>query len=93
MQGKTSSVFSSNSGAIPVPYSFFSNGLLNIDSINELKVTLYIFFLIKQKRGYPRFVTFNELLRHNDITITARYLHLADDTKREKYEKYLVLEG
>ena len=36
-------------------------------------------------------MTIKELLRHEDIETTVRYLHLSDQTKREKYEKYLVL--
>jgi integrase/recombinase XerD len=32
-----------------------------------------------------------EVLRHNDIRTTLRYAHVSDKTKREKYEKYLVL--
>jgi len=32
-----------------------------------------------------------EVLRHKDIRTTLRYAHVADQTKREKYEQYLVL--
>jgi integrase/recombinase XerD len=32
-----------------------------------------------------------ELLRHKDIRTTLRYAHVSDKTKREKYEKCLVL--
>ncbi|MDF0590284.1 tyrosine-type recombinase/integrase [Methanotrichaceae archaeon Mx] len=32
-----------------------------------------------------------EVLRHRDIRTTLRYAHVADKTKREKYEQYLVL--
>ena len=36
-------------------------------------------------------MTIKELLRHEDIETTVRYLHISDQTKREKYEKYLTL--
>jgi integrase/recombinase XerD len=42
------------------------------------------------KNGYD-IMTIKELLRHNDIATTARYLHLSDQTRRQKYEEYLVL--
>jgi len=32
-----------------------------------------------------------EVLRHQDIRTTLRYAHVADKTKRERYEQYLVL--
>ncbi len=32
-----------------------------------------------------------EVLRHRDFRTTLRYAHVADKTKREKYEEYLVL--
>jgi integrase/recombinase XerD len=32
-----------------------------------------------------------EVLRHRDIRTTLRYAHVADKTKRERYEQYLVL--
>jgi len=36
-------------------------------------------------------MTIKEIMRHKDIETTARYLHISDQTKREKFEKYLVL--
>lgn len=36
-------------------------------------------------------VTIKELMRHSDVHTTMRYLHISDATKREKYEKYLVV--
>ncbi len=40
------------------------------------------------KRGCD-IVTIKELMRHSDVHTTMRYLHVADSTKREKYEKYI----
>ena len=48
----------------PLPNVFFSSLLPQIDNINELRTTLYIFQLLYQKRGYPRFTTYGELA-HN----------------------------
>jgi integrase/recombinase XerD len=42
------------------------------------------------KRGCD-IVTIKELMRHSDVQTTMRYLHVADSTKREKYERYLAL--
>jgi integrase/recombinase XerD len=36
-------------------------------------------------------LTIKELLRHNKLMTTARYMHLSDQVKRAKYEKFLVL--
>ncbi len=36
-------------------------------------------------------MTIKEILRHKDIKTTARYLHIGDQTKRDKFEKYLTL--
>ncbi len=46
----------------PIPNLFFSKLMPQIDNINELKTTLHIFRAIYGKRGYPRFVTYDELL-------------------------------
>ena len=36
-------------------------------------------------------MTVKEIMRRKDIETTARYLHISDQTKREKFEKYLTL--
>lgn len=36
-------------------------------------------------------MTIKAIMRHKDIETTARYLHISDQTKREKFEKYLTL--
>lgn len=46
----------------PLPNIFFSQLLPEIDDIAELKATLHLFWVLYQKRGYPRFVTYGELL-------------------------------
>jgi len=44
-----------------VPNLFFSELLPAIDDLAELKVTLHILWLLSQKKGYPRYVSFTEL--------------------------------
>lgn len=34
-----------------------------------------------------------QVLRHRDIRTTLRYAHVSDKTKREMYERYLILQG
>jgi DnaD/phage-associated family protein len=46
----------------PIRNIFFSEVLPEIDDIAELKVTLHIFWVLYQKKGYPRFITFDELI-------------------------------
>ena len=54
--------FSARTRYTPIPNLFFSGLLPQIDDIAELKATLYIFWSIYSKKGYPRFVTYGELL-------------------------------
>lgn len=46
-----------------VPHLFFSELLPDIDHLGELKVTLYIFWLLAQKEGERRYVCEEELAR------------------------------
>lgn len=46
----------------PLPNLFFSSLLPQITDMAELKTTLHVLAVIYRKRGYPRFVTFGELL-------------------------------
>jgi hypothetical protein len=41
--------------------------LPQIDDIGELKVTLYIMEAVYNKKGYPRFVSFDELAEKPDL--------------------------
>ncbi len=45
----------------PLPNIFFSEVLPLIDDAVEVKAVLQIFFLLSRRRGYPRFVSFQEL--------------------------------
>ncbi|MFH1032261.1 MAG: DnaD domain protein [Chloroflexota bacterium] len=51
----------------PIPNLFLSSLLPQISDISELKTTLHIFRLLYGKRGYPRFVTFQELLADHSL--------------------------
>jgi DnaD/phage-associated family protein len=46
----------------PLPDLFFSQLLPKIDDIAELKITLHLFWILYAKRGYPKFITYGELL-------------------------------
>ena len=46
----------------PLPNLLFSSLLPQIDDMTELKTTLHIFEILYRKKGYPRFVTYRELL-------------------------------
>ncbi len=46
----------------PVPNFFFSAVMPQISDIGELKLSLHILAMLYRKRGYPRFVTYPELV-------------------------------
>jgi DnaD/phage-associated family protein len=46
----------------PVPNLFINSLMPQISDITELKVTLHLFAALYRKRGYPRFITYEELL-------------------------------
>jgi DNA replication protein len=50
-----------------IPNAFFSVLLPQITDIAELKTTLHIFWALYQKRGYPRFTTYKELLASKSL--------------------------
>ena len=51
----------------PVPNLFFSRLLPQISDMAELKTTLHILATLYHKRGYPRFVTYKELLVNKSL--------------------------
>jgi len=56
----------------PLPNLFFSTLLPQISDIAELKTTLHIFEALYHKRGYPRFVTYRELLANTSLISSLR---------------------
>lgn len=56
----------------PVPDLFFSALLTQISDINELKVSLFIFKTLYQKRGSLRFTTYSELLGTKSLISSLR---------------------
>jgi DNA replication protein len=59
---KQFSGFPPKSKFTPIPNIFFSEVLPQINDLAELKVTLHIIWALYQKRGYPRYATYGELL-------------------------------
>jgi len=45
----------------PIPDLFYTELLPTIDDLNELKLTLFMFWSLNRQRGYPRYMTVPEL--------------------------------
>ncbi len=56
----------------PVPNLFFSALLPRITDMAELKTTLFVLAALYRKRGYPRFVTYSELLANDGLISSLR---------------------
>ena len=56
----------------PVPNLFFSTLLPQIDDMAELKTTLHVLAALYRKRGYPRFITYQELLGNTSLVNSLR---------------------
>jgi len=56
----------------PLPNLFFSTLLPQISDVAELKTTLHIFEQLYRKRGYPRFITYGELLSNTSLMSSLR---------------------
>lgn len=76
--------FPARSRQTPVPNAFFSSVLPFISDVTELKVTLFLFNRLSWKRGYPRFVTLNELQADLDLisSLTQEGRDPADELSR-----------
>jgi DNA replication protein len=57
-----------------VPNAFFSSLLPEIDDIAELKTTLHVLAAVYRKKGYPRYVSFNELLGNSALMSSLKDL-------------------
>jgi len=55
-----------------IPNLFFSSLLPQIGDVTELKTTLHIFEALYRKKGYPRFVTYRELLSNTSLMNSFR---------------------
>ena len=64
--------FPSKSQFTSVPNAFFSTLLPQISDITELKTTLHIFQALYSKRGYPRFISYRELLANKSLMSSLR---------------------
>jgi DnaD/phage-associated family protein len=69
-----------------IPNSFFSALLPQISDIAELKTTLHIFQIVYQKRGYPRFTTYKELLGSKSLMSNLGGASPADKVLRNALE-------
>jgi len=69
-----------------VPNAFFSALLPQISDIAELKTTLHIFWAIYQKRGYPRFTTYKELLASKSLMSSLSGAEAPDKLLRHALE-------
>lgn len=56
----------------PLPNAFFSGLLPQIDDMAELKTTLHVLATLYRKKGYPRFVTYKELLGNDKLMHSLR---------------------
>lgn len=65
--GKLFTGFPGRGRFTPVHNVFFSSLLREIEDLLELKVTLFLFWALYQKKGYPRFVTAAEILANRAL--------------------------
>ncbi len=63
----------------PLPNLLFSTLLPQISDIAELKTTLHIFWALYRKRGYPRFITYRELLGNKSLMSSLKGTARAPD--------------
>jgi DNA replication protein len=68
----------------PVPNVFFSDLLADINDIDELKTTLHVMAALYRKKGYPRYVSFSELLENASL---MQALHGSEESLREALQK------
>ena len=71
----------------PMPNLFFSRLLPQINDMAELQITLHILEMLYHKRGYPRFVTYGELLANKSLMSSLRQItRPADEALRNALE-------
>jgi DNA replication protein len=55
--------------ATPIPNAFFTRLLPRLTRAVELGLALYVFYLLGRKKGYPRFLTRDELAAERDLAL------------------------
>jgi DnaD/phage-associated family protein len=78
--------FPAGGRATTVPSVFFSHVLPYIEDEAELRVSLYVFYALGRRKGYPRFVTENELRSESPLMAS-----LGNDDAAERLERGLGL--
>jgi len=78
--------FPAGGRATTIPSMFFSHVLPYVEDDAELRVTLYVFYALGRRKGYPRFVTLNELRAESPLMAT-----LGQDGESERLEAGLAL--
>jgi len=53
--------------AIRIPDQFFRHVLLSVDKLDELKLTLYLFWRLERMEGFFHYIRFNELLKDTQL--------------------------
>lgn len=72
----------------PIPNVFFSSLLSQIDDMAELKTTLHVMAALYRKKGYPRFVTYQELLGNAGLMRSLKATaESPEETLREALKK------
>jgi DNA replication protein len=70
--------FPARAEVTPLPNIFFTEVLPRVDNPAEFKVVMQVFFLLSRRKGYPRFVGFNEL--SSDPVIVKGLSNLVPET-------------
>jgi DnaD/phage-associated family protein len=78
--------FPAGGRATTVPSVFFSQVLPYIDDDAELRVSLYVFYALGRRKGYPRFVTMSELRAESPLMAA-----LGQNGEAERLEAGLAL--
>jgi hypothetical protein len=68
----------------PIPNVFFSDLLAGINDMNELKTALHVMAVLYRKKGYPRYVSFSELMENASL---MQALHGSEESLREALKK------
>ena len=63
----------------PLPNIFFSEVLPRLEGQAEIKVVMQVFFLLSRKKGYPRFISYEELV--NDPVIAKGFQDIGGDLR------------